>query len=39
MSSTIFLVSLTALVACKLAIRIGVGEGRFDHLPKPSQID
>jgi hypothetical protein len=39
MSSTIFLVGLTALVACKLATRISVGEGRFDHLPRPSQID
>lgn len=39
MSPTIFLIGLTSLVAFKIAARIGIGEGRFDHLPHPSQID
>ena len=39
MSPTAFLVTLTALVACKIAARIGVNAGRFDNLPRPAQID
>lgn len=38
-STTTFLLALTALVAFKTAARIGVGAGRFDDLPRPSQID
>lgn len=39
MSSTTFLLALAALVAFKLVARIGVDGGRFDGLPRPSQID
>jgi hypothetical protein len=34
-----FTVILAALVAVKGATRIGVDSGRFDGLPRPSQID
>jgi hypothetical protein len=34
-----FTVILAALVAVKGATRIGVDSGRFDDLPRPSQID
>jgi hypothetical protein len=39
MGPTTFLLTLTALVACKVAARIGVDSGRFGNLPRPSQID
>jgi hypothetical protein len=39
MSPTTFLVTLGALVACKVAARIGMARGRFENLPHPSQID
>jgi len=39
MSPTTFLVTLTALVVCKVAARIGVKSGHFEDLPRPSQID
>ena len=38
-ASTAFLVTVTALVACKVATRISVDAGRFDHLPRPSEIE
>ena len=34
-----FFVTLAALVAAKCAARIAVDAGRFDGLPRPSQID
>jgi len=39
MSPATFLLALSALVAIKTATRIGVNSGRFDDLPRPSQID
>ena len=39
MSSTAFLIGMTALVVCKTATRIGVNAGRFENLPRPTQID
>ncbi|CAA9288904.1 MAG: hypothetical protein AVDCRST_MAG08-4466 [uncultured Acetobacteraceae bacterium] len=33
-----FLVTLAAFVAVKCATRIGVNSGRFDGLPRPTQI-
>lgn len=39
MSSTTFLLALSALVAVKIFARIGVDAARFDDLPRPSQID
>ncbi|GAA0605623.1 hypothetical protein GCM10009416_48800 [Craurococcus roseus] len=39
MSSTTFLLALGALVAIKIATRLGVDAGRFGDLPRPSQID
>ena len=39
MAGTAFLVTLAALVAVKCAARIGVGIGRFEGLPRPTQID
>ncbi len=38
-ASTAFLLSVTALVVCKIATRISVDTARFDDLPRPSQID
>ena len=37
--TAVFFVTLAALVAAKCAARIAVGKGRFDGLPRPSQID
>ena len=34
-----FLLTLGALVAAKVAARIGMARGRFENLPKPTQID
>lgn len=39
MSPTIFLLALSALVAINIVARRGVDAGRFDDLPRPSQID
>ena len=39
MSPTTFLIGLTALVAFKVAARLGVRSGRFDDLPRPHQLD
>jgi len=39
MSSTAFLLGVTALVVCKIATRIGVDAGHFEDLPRPTQID
>ncbi len=39
MSSTAFLLGVTALVVCKIATRIGVNAGHFEDLPRPTQID
>ena len=40
MSATaFFFVTLAALVAAKCAARIAVDKGRFDALPRPTQID
>ena len=39
MTPTTFLIAVTALVACKVAARIGVKTGGFDALPRPTQID
>ena len=39
MASTAFLLSVTALVICKVATRIGVDAGHFEDLPRPNQID
>ncbi len=38
-ATTTFLVTLSALVAFKIAACIGVDSGHFDDLPRPSQID
>ncbi len=39
MASTAFLLSVTALVICNVAARIGVDTGHFEDLPRPTQID
>ena len=39
MTPTTFLIGLTALVACKIAARIGVDAAHFENLPHPTQID
>ena len=39
MSPVVFLVGVTALVACKIAARIRVDAGHFENLPRPTQID
>ena len=39
MASTAFVIATTALVALNLAARIAVATGRFDNLPRPTQID
>jgi hypothetical protein len=39
MSPTTFLLTLTALVAAKVAARIGMDKGGFRDLPRPSQVD
>ncbi len=39
MASTAFLLSVTALVICNVATRIGVNSGHFEDLPRPNQID
>ena len=39
MSPLTFLLTLGALVAAKVAARIGMARGRFENLPKPTQID
>ncbi len=39
MSSTGFLLALGVLVAIKTVTRLGVDAGRFENLPRPSQID
>ncbi len=37
--STAFLLTVTALVVCKFATRISVDAGRFENLPRPSEIE
>ena len=39
MAGTAFLVTVAALVAVNVAARIGANSGRFDGLPRPTQID
>ncbi len=37
--TAVFFATLAALVAAKCAAHIAVDKGRFDGLPRPSQID
>jgi hypothetical protein len=37
--TAVFFIALAALVAAKCAARVAVDKGRFDGLPRPSQID
>ena len=37
--TALFFGGLAALVAAKCAARIAVNSGRFDGLPRPSQLD
>ena len=39
MAVTVFLITLAALVSTKVAVHIGANSGRFDGLPRPTQID
>jgi hypothetical protein len=39
MAATVFLVTLAALVAVKIAVLIGANSGLFDGLPRPTQVD
>jgi hypothetical protein len=39
MAELAFLVTLAALVSIKIAVLIGAASGRFDDLPRPTQID
>lgn len=39
MSPTTFMLAVTALVAFKVATRLGAKANGFDDLPRPSQID
>jgi hypothetical protein len=37
--TTFFFATLAALVAAKCAARVAVDKGRFEGLPRPTQID
>ncbi len=39
MASTTFLLGVTALLAFKIATRLGVDAAHFENLPRPTQID